>query len=118
MNLTQLAKELVFQMTGKEVVDDCPLQCDTDFQIAYTYLWRVKSHYVSLEEERNLLKAQLDAVENQMSDEEIESVIVQIMQEEGPDGHVDGYEYIAAFVISLLYGNGKEWLTDFLNRNK
>ena len=73
---------------------------------------------ISLEEERDLLKAQLDAVENQMSDEEIEYGIIQILMHEGAFGQCDGYDSITAFTISLLYGNGKEWLDDFLKTHK
>lgn len=78
----------------------------------------LKDEISQLKAERDLLKAQLDFVENQMTDGEVEDAIAVIMQQVGPDGHIDGYDYIAAFTISLLYGNGKEWLDDFLKTHK
>lgn len=33
-------KELVYQITGKRVKDNCHLQGNADYQIAYTYLLR------------------------------------------------------------------------------
>lgn len=37
-----------------------------------------------------------------MTREQIEAHVIDLMREFGPDGHIDGYEEITGFVMSLL----------------
>ena len=48
-----------------------------------------------------------------MNSEEIDSLISDIMIEDGPDGHCDGHEIITAFIVALLAGKGKEWKENY-----
>lgn len=45
----------------------------------------------------------------QMTREEIDNVICQIMIKDGPDRHVDGHDVITDFIIALQEGNEYEW---------
>lgn len=44
-----------------------------------------------------------------MTKEEIEDIVIDIMAEDGPDGHTDGSDVITAFIVELLNEKGKEW---------
>jgi len=44
-----------------------------------------------------------------MNKEEIENIISDILVNDGADGHCDGANIIADFVVSLLNGKGKDW---------
>ncbi len=50
-----------------------------------------------------------------MTEEDIDDVIVEIMSNDGPDGHNDGHEIITDFIQSLLKGKGKEWYDKYYN---
>ena len=41
---------------------------------------------------------------------EIELNVRTIMREDGPDGHTDGSDVIAQYIIALLLGKGEEWM--------
>lgn len=45
----------------------------------------------------------------------IDSVIVEIMEKDGPDGHIDGHDVIVDYIESLLLGTDKEWHDDYRN---
>lgn len=51
-----------------------------------------------------------------MTTEEIDDLIVDIMIEDGPDGHCDGHEIITAFIVELLNGKGKDWADEYRKR--
>jgi hypothetical protein len=44
--LEAFTKEAVFQITGKHVVDPCPMQGDAEFQIIFYYLNKVNKQKV------------------------------------------------------------------------
>ncbi len=48
-----------------------------------------------------------------MNTEEIDDLVVDIMIEDGPDGHCDGHEIITDFIVALLAGKGKEWKENY-----
>ncbi len=50
-----------------------------------------------------------------MSKEEIEDLVMDILIEDGPDGHTDGSSVITDFIVELLNGNGKEWALKYRN---
>ena len=50
-----------------------------------------------------------------MSKEEIESLVMDILIEDGPDGHTDGSNVIADFIVELLNGKGKDWALKYRN---
>ena len=52
-----------------------------------------------------------------MTYEEIEDAIVDIMINDGPDGHCDGSGVIARFVVALMDGKGKEWIKGYNESN-
>ena len=52
-----------------------------------------------------------------MNYEEIEETIADIMINDGPDGHCDGSDVIARFVVALLEGRGKEWIEGYNSSN-
>ena len=51
-----------------------------------------------------------------MHRESIEDTICDILRREGPDGHVDGADVIAEYVVALLEGNGDRWVDEYKNR--
>ena len=44
-----------------------------------------------------------------MTKEEIEYIVMDILTEDGPDGHTDGSSVITEFIVELLNRKGKEW---------
>jgi len=44
-----------------------------------------------------------------ISRKEIEEVVCNIMRKDGPDGHVDGYDVIADFVMAVEDGDFYRW---------
>lgn len=52
-----------------------------------------------------------------MTIKEIDDLIIEILVNDGPDGHIDGHEIITAFVVELLKGNGKDWSNKY-RKNK
>lgn len=48
-----------------------------------------------------------------MDYEKIETIISDIMINDGPDGHCDGSGVIADFVVALLAGTGEEWVKEY-----
>ena len=48
-----------------------------------------------------------------MGDKEIEYAIMDILIEDGPDGHADGSDVITDFVINLINGKGEEWIKNY-----
>ncbi len=53
-----------------------------------------------------------------MKPEEIENIISDIMINDGPDGHCDGSEVITSFIMSLLNGDGDEWIKEYFKDMK
>ena len=52
-----------------------------------------------------------------MSVKEIESGVIDILITDGPDGHSDGSIIITAFIVSLLEGNGQEFIDKYRKIN-
>ena len=52
-----------------------------------------------------------------MSKDEIEEVVMDILTEDGPDGHTDGSNVITDFIVGLLGGKGKEWALKYRSDN-
>lgn len=52
-----------------------------------------------------------------MTKKEIENIIIDIMLNDGPDGHCDGSDIIAGFVKALLDGKGEEWCNEYFKHN-
>ena len=50
-----------------------------------------------------------------MSKEEIEDLVMDILIEDGPDGHTDGSNVITDFIIELVNEKGKEWALKYRN---
>jgi hypothetical protein len=48
-----------------------------------------------------------------MTKKEIEEVIMDILIEDGPDGHTDGSGVITDFIVELLNGRGVEWILKY-----
>lgn len=48
-----------------------------------------------------------------MDIEQIEGVVSDIMIEDGPDGHCDGADLIASFVVAVRDGYGDAWATAY-----
>lgn len=48
-----------------------------------------------------------------MDKDEIDSVIVNIMIEDGPDGHCDGHGIITDFIIAVKEGKEYEWKENY-----
>ncbi len=44
-----------------------------------------------------------------MTKEEIGDIVMDILTEDGPDGHTDGSNVITEFIVELLNKKGKEW---------
>lgn len=44
-----------------------------------------------------------------MNKEEIEGIVMDILIEDGPDGHTDGSSIITDFIVEVINGKGKEW---------
>ena len=55
-----------------------------------------------------------DMIDNQMTPQQIDTVVCEIMAKDGPDGHVDGHEKISEFICALLKGEGKKWSAEYL----
>lgn len=53
-----------------------------------------------------------------MTIKEIDDLIIEILVNDGPDGHIDGHEIITAFVVELLKGNGKDWSNKYRKNKK
>lgn len=53
-----------------------------------------------------------------MTREEIEDAVVDIMLGDGPDGHCDGSDIIADFIVALLNGDGEIWINDYRGGEK
>lgn len=53
----------------------------------------------------------------QTTHEEIDDVVRLIMRQDGPDGHTDGSEIIADFIIACLEGNGKSWADAYKDKH-
>lgn len=52
-----------------------------------------------------------------MTIKEIDDLIIEILVNDGPDGHIDGHEIITAFIVELLKDNGKDWSNKY-RKNK
>ena len=50
-----------------------------------------------------------------MTKEEIEDIVMDILIEDGPDGHTDGSNVITEFIVELLNKKGKEWALKYRN---
>ena len=50
-----------------------------------------------------------------MTKEEIEDIVMDILIEDGPDGHTDGSSIITAFIVAVINGKGKEWALKYRN---
>ena len=48
-----------------------------------------------------------------MDYDEIDDVICDIMMKDGPDGHIDGHEKITDFIVSIICGDGEEWIKKY-----
>lgn len=48
-----------------------------------------------------------------MEKKEINYAIMDILIEDGPDGHCDGSKVITDFVVSLIEGKGEEWIKNY-----
>lgn len=46
---------------------------------------------------------------SQLTEEQIDDVVCEIMERDGPDRHVDGHEVITAFILALMRGDGRQW---------
>lgn len=44
-----------------------------------------------------------------MNKEYIEGIVMDILIEDGPDGHTDGSNIITDFIVAVINGKGKEW---------
>ena len=53
-----------------------------------------------------------------MTKDEIEDIIKLILVADGPDGHVDGYDVIARFVIAVQDGRGEAWARSYEARGR
>lgn len=51
-----------------------------------------------------------------MTREEIENAVALILINDGPDGHVDGADVIANFILALLDGTGPDWIESYGKR--
>ena len=52
-----------------------------------------------------------------MTKEEIDSTVVAIMVNDGPDHHCDGHDIITDFICALLEGKGWEWAQKYNDEN-
>lgn len=43
----------------------------------------------------------------------IDEVICAILRQDGPDGHVDGHEIIADFIVAVQEGRGADWAREY-----
>lgn len=50
-----------------------------------------------------------------MNKEEIEDIVMDILIEDGPDGHTDGSNVITDFIMELLNKKGTEWALKYRN---
>jgi len=51
-----------------------------------------------------------------MTREEIDSMVITILIDDGPDGHCDGHETITDFIIALLEHRSEEWIENYDKR--
>lgn len=54
-----------------------------------------------------------------MKRHEIEDAITDIMQIDGPDGHMDGSNVIVDFIVALLDGqeNARKWISEYREKH-
>ena len=48
-----------------------------------------------------------------MRKDEIDDIICDILQKDGPDGHIDGHEVITSFIIALLNKRENKWTKEY-----
>ncbi len=53
-----------------------------------------------------------------MSDDEIDEIVCDILIHEGPDRHVDGHEYLTAFVIAVRDGKATRWYAEHIAKRE
>jgi hypothetical protein len=51
-----------------------------------------------------------------LTKEDIEGIIMDIMVNDGPDGHTDGSELITEFIMCLMAGKKDEWLNRYYSK--
>ena len=51
-----------------------------------------------------------------MDKEELSNIVATIMCNDGPDGHCDGSDIIADFILSYKDGREKEWFLDYAKK--
>lgn len=52
-----------------------------------------------------------------MDKDRIDEIVALIMINDGPDGHCDGSEIIANFVIAVCDGDGEKWAKKYMEEN-
>jgi hypothetical protein len=53
-----------------------------------------------------------------MKRDQIDEIIREIMINDGPDGHIDGHETIADFIVALLEGRGEAWAASYVPKRE
>jgi len=53
-----------------------------------------------------------------MDKNEIEDVVIQILYNDGPDGHCDGYDVITDFILAVKNGYEYNWKSLYYKKRK
>ena len=56
--------------------------------------------------------------QEQLAYEEVESAVCEIMRHDGPDGHTDGSEVLAEYIMAVLRGDGRDWITRYQQQHQ
>jgi hypothetical protein len=51
-----------------------------------------------------------------MDRKSMETVICEILLQDGPDGHPDGFELITDFIVAMTEGRGAEWAQEYAQK--
>lgn len=48
-----------------------------------------------------------------MNKDEIDNIICDILQKDGPDGHIDGHEVVTSFILALMDKRADKWIEKY-----